>query len=67
MTYRIKRPRVRSILTFGVGVTLAITQLGAGCVPANPARRCQNDAAVDDAGECASDNGPAAEAGPDGK
>ena len=34
MAYRTKRPRTRHILAFGVGATLAITQLGAGCVPA---------------------------------
>lgn len=33
MTYRTKRPRTRALLTFGAGATLAIAQLGAGCVP----------------------------------
>lgn len=36
MTYRTKRPRIRSLLIFGAGATLAITQLGAGCVPPDP-------------------------------
>jgi hypothetical protein len=55
MSYRIKRPSTRKILTFGVGVTLAITQLGAGCVPSDPSRRCHSaDASVDEAGECVS-------------
>ena len=65
MSYRTKRPRLRTILSFGVGVTLAITQLGAGCVPADPSRRCsQGDGSVDDAGECV-DSGPT-QTGPDG-
>lgn len=55
MTYRTKRPSTRKLLSFGVGVTLAITQLGAGCVPADPSRRCHSaDASVDEAGECVS-------------
>lgn len=58
---------MRAILTFGVGATLAITQLGAGCVPNDPSRRCASgDASVDEAGECVSPNGPAAEGGTDG-
>jgi hypothetical protein len=68
MTYRTKRPRIRQILTFGAGVALAITQLGAGCVPADRPRQCiGTDAAADDAGNCVPDNGPAADAGHDGK
>jgi hypothetical protein len=64
MTYRTKRPRTRTLLSFGVGVTLAITQLGAGCVPVDPSRRCQtSDAAVDDGGECVST--PAGDGGAD--
>jgi hypothetical protein len=67
MSYRTKRPRTRAILTFGVGVTLAITQLGAGCVPVDPSRRCsRGDASLDDAGQCAPANGPAADGGTDG-
>ncbi len=45
MTYRTKRPRTRHVLAFGVGATLAITQLGAGCVPANEGTECDPDAA----------------------
>ena len=68
MTYRTKRPRVRQILTFGAGVTLAITQLGAGCVPADRPRQCISaDSSVDDAGNCVPDNGSSADAGRDGK
>ena len=52
MSYRTKRPATRSLLAFGVGATLAITQLGAGCVPANRNRACGADAAVDDSGHC---------------
>lgn len=67
MTYRTKRPSTRKLLTFGVGVTLAITQLGAGCVPVDPSRRCHSaDASVDDAGNCSSDDG-VADSGPDSK
>lgn len=67
MTYRTKRPRTRAILSFGVGVTLAITQLGAGCVPADRAQRCSSgDASVDEAGECVSPNGPTADGGTGG-
>ena len=68
MSYRIKRPRMRSVLTFGIGTTLAITQLGAGCVPAREARPCSSDGGVDDAGNCTADptvNGT--DAGADGK
>jgi hypothetical protein len=41
-------------LTFGVGATLAITQLGAGCVPASSLPQCaEPDAATDPfAGDC---------------
>ena len=72
MSYRTKRPRMRTILSFGVGATLAIMQLGAGCVPADRARRCMSgDGSTDDSGECASDNAARADAGedagPDGK
>jgi hypothetical protein len=67
MTYRTKRPRTRTLLSFGVGVTLAITQLGAGCVPADPSRRCHtaDGSAVDEAGNCVSapDDGGADEGG----
>lgn len=67
MTYRTKRPRTRAILSFGVGVTLAITQLGAGCVPADRSRRCMSgDASADDAGECVSTPGPSADGPTDG-
>jgi hypothetical protein len=67
MTYRTKRPRTRAILTFGVGVTLAITQLGAGCVPADRSRRCMtSDASDDDSGECVSTSGPSADGATDG-
>ena len=52
MRYRTKRPPTRSLLVFGVGVTLAITQLGAGCVPANRPQTCGPDASVDDSGRC---------------
>jgi hypothetical protein len=46
---------MRAILTFGVGATLAITQLGAGCVPADRSRRCMTaDGSEDDAGDCVS-------------
>jgi hypothetical protein len=71
MTYRTRRPRARSLLTFGVGATLAITQLGAGCVPADGIRLCTtadaaSGGAEDDSGDCVSDAGPLADAGPDG-
>jgi hypothetical protein len=68
MTYRTKRPRLRSLLTFGVGATLAITQLGAGCVPADRGRRCMTPDGVvdDDGGNCAPDSGSPAMPGPDG-
>jgi hypothetical protein len=53
VSYRTKRPATRSLLVFGVGVTLAITQLGAGCVPPHTAdRTCEGDAAPDDSGRC---------------
>ena len=54
MSYRTKRPATRALLTFGVGATLAITQLGAGCVPPGslgPSCETQ-EASVDDAGNC---------------
>jgi len=54
MSYRTKRPRIRAILTFGVGATLAITQLGAGCVPPGTPSPCAPDASVDEAGNCTS-------------
>jgi hypothetical protein len=64
MTYRTKRPRTRAILSFGVGVTLAITQLGAGCVPPRSAELCEApDASVDEAGNCVSTPAPSADAG----
>ena len=64
MTYRTKRPRTRTLLSFGVGVTLAITQLGAGCVPSDPSRRCSTgDASADDSGECVTT--PSGDAGSD--
>lgn len=61
MTYRTRRIPTRSILTFGIGATLAITQLGAGCVPATQFEPC---AATDDAGRCIAE--PAGDAGADG-
>ena len=68
MSYRTKRPRLRTILSFGVGATLAIMQLGAGCVPADRARRCmEGDGAADDGGNCSSDTTPSADGGTDGK
>ena len=67
MSYRTKRPRTRAILTFGVGATLAITQLGAGCVPANPSQRCGPDAAVDDAGNCSTPGNGGSDGGSDAK
>jgi hypothetical protein len=71
MSYRTKRPRLRTILTFGAGATLAIMQLGAGCVPADRSRRCMSgDATADESGECASEAGPGAsgaDGGSDGK
>ena len=49
MSYRTKRPTTRSLLVFGVGATFAISQLGAGCVPASRYRPCEGrDAAVVD-------------------
>lgn len=51
MAYRTKRPRTRHVLAFGVGATLAITQLGAGCVPAPAAPPCEPDASPG-AGHC---------------
>ncbi len=58
MTYRTRRTHTRSILTFGLGATLAITQLGAGCVPASQYERCGGDAATDDAGRCITGQAP---------
>ena len=68
MSYRTKRPRTRTILSFGVGATLAIMQLGAGCVPADRPRQCMGDASADDAGECVSpsDSGQTGQTGRDG-
>lgn len=69
MSYRTKRPRTRTILSFGVGATLAIMQLGAGCVPVDPSRRCSTGdggGAVDDAGECVTESTPRADGGEDG-
>jgi hypothetical protein len=64
MSYRTKRPRTRALLTFGVGATLAITQLGAGCVPTNASFQCSADASTDDAGRCV--EAPLPDAGADG-
>ena len=57
MSYRTKRPRTRKILAFGAGATLAITQLGAGCVPPGrygtpdgDASRNEDDAGPDNGG-----------------
>ncbi|MFO0737210.1 MAG: hypothetical protein U0270_15075 [Labilithrix sp.] len=65
MSYRTKRPRLRSILTFGVGATLAITQLGAGCVPPGRYRRCTapDGAVIEDGGECVESPGTGADGG----
>lgn len=57
MTYRTKRPRTRSILAFGAGATLAITQLGAGCVP--PDRYGKDDPDADHAADDAEAEGDA--------
>ncbi len=62
MTYRTKRPRTRHVLAFGVGATLAMTQLGAGCVPAPAEPRCEPDASPSPAGTC-SDPGRGASSG----
>lgn len=51
MSYRTKRPATRSLLVFGMGATLAIAQLGAGCVPQTTTPNCDPDAAVD-SGNC---------------
>ena len=72
MTYRTKRPRLRSILTFGVGATLAITQLGAGCVPPGRYRQCDSADASTDGGDCVdpgtvSTSGPNLDGGRDAK
>jgi hypothetical protein len=56
MSYRTKRPPTRSLLVFGVGVTLAIAQLGAGCVPISANPNCGPDAASDDSGRCPDPN-----------
>ena len=66
MSYRTKRPRTRTLLCFGVGATLAITQLGAGCVPAGDVEpSCETEeASVDDAGNCVVE--PPGDAGGDG-
>jgi hypothetical protein len=58
MIYRTKRPRMRTVLTFGVGATLAITQLGAGCVPVGEATPCGPDASTNEAGACVSPSPP---------
>jgi len=64
MTYRTKRPRTRHILAFGVGATLAITQLGAGCVPAGEVGDCDPDASSTGASNCSS---PARDASADAR
>jgi hypothetical protein len=66
MNYRTKRPRMRTILTFGVGATLAITQLGAGCVPAGNSF-CDTDGASSNGNECARAPSDAATEGGDAK
>ena len=44
---------MRKLLVFGAGATLAIAQLGAGCVPLDRGNlRCDGDASVDEAGNC---------------
>ena len=63
MSYRTKRPATRALLTFGVGATLAITQLGAGCVPVNREPRCLAGEKVDDAGNCVVEPSDAGDAG----
>ena len=67
MSYRTKRRPTRSLLVFGVGATLAIMQLGAGCVPVSSAPACGPDAAVDDYGRCVSNASDAANEGGDAK
>ena len=68
MSYRTKRPATRSLLAFGVGATLAITQLGAGCVPpATTDRACNGDPSRDDAGRCDGTSTDAAGEGGDAK
>jgi hypothetical protein len=75
MTYRTKRPRLRSILTFGVGATLAITQLGAGCAPGDGGAFAQNCSTPDggagtlgDGGQCVPNSSDTAvDGGSDGK
>ena len=68
MSYRTKRPPTRSLLVFGIGATLAIMQLGAGCVPARSMNNCGSDAAVDETGRCVSaPPGDAAKGGGDAK
>lgn len=61
MSYRTKRQPSRSLLAFGVGATLAIMQLGAGCVPASVP--CSADAA--DESRCVAPVGDAAKEGGD--
>lgn len=56
MSYRTQRRPTRALLVFGVGATLAIAQLGAGCVPASTNAPCGPDSSVDEAGRCV--NGP---------
>jgi hypothetical protein len=56
MSYRTKRRPTRSLLAFGVGATLAIMQLGAGCVPASTSNACGADATGDETGRCVSPN-----------
>jgi len=51
MSYRTKRQPTRKLLVFGVGATLAIMQLGAGCVPASTLSPCDPDA-TDSNGNC---------------
>jgi len=67
MSYRTKRPATRSLLAFGVGVTLAIAQLGAGCVPVTKGDTCGPDGAVDDSGRCVGAPADAADEGGDAK
>jgi hypothetical protein len=66
MSYRTKRQPTRSLLAFGVGATLAIMQLGAGCVPASTPIPCASDA-TDEGGRCITPAGDAANEGGDAK
>jgi hypothetical protein len=62
MSYRTKRQPTRKLLVFGVGATLAIMQLGAGCVPVSNIGPCDPDAA-DNNNNC---NNTASDAATDG-